>query len=423
MSGSHISRSASAVALACLIGTTSSAPAEPREARSLPKFPPDSTLSGLKLPSYDENRQLQSVLTVGELQVEDVNNYVASKINIRLFDPTGKQTSHLSLETAKINRLTSVLHSDHPLNFNDSRGSLRSKGVFFDLQTKQTFFLGPGDLELNLTTMKQQPNTSRIAPRLRSTLATVAVGSATLSSGLAAPLPGDVTPEFLAEFAEISKSWASRYADEATASQALIESTATDVERIDTALEAFAANAEITIQAAADDAKAAEPDFKELAKDHRINAEFEGGMYVDPEELALVLVEDIVFTDKLNRVTLKCAGEVKVFFSEQEPEKEDDADAEQSPFSRMGELKSVVATGGIDLTRVLDDGKIFRLTGATVHYDAVSEEIVVSGGRPTMTHPDGYMRARNNDQRIIVKKSGKYTAPGPWDIAATPPKN
>lgn len=394
------------------------------EYRELPKFPPDSTLSGLRVPSYDENRKIQALLTVGVLEVLDEDRFLAKGIKVEVFDTQGSATSSLNLTEAKINRLTSVLTSDDPVAIRDANAELDAKGVVFSLQTKQTYFLGPGSFQIDPDAMKDRANENarKAAPSPTRMLAAAAVSSVMLATSSAARIPGDVTPETLQQMALLEQTWGERLATEADTTG--LATSAEDVETIDRALLDFAAAAEIPIQAAAEnkDPAIAEPDAEELAKKHRIQTTFDGGMYVDPEELALVLVENIVFEDRLNRITLRCAGEVKIFFNEEKP-REGEEDKERNAFSRLGDLKSVVATGGIDVVRIMKDGRRVRLTGGTLHYDAAQEIIIVKDGRPTMTHPDGFMRAKQNGQRLILRKDGTYSAPGSWDLSAKPPKN
>ena len=63
-------------------------------------------------------------------------------------------------------------------------------------------------------------------------------------------------------------------------------------------------------------------------------------------------------------------------------------------------------------------------TAEKASYDAKSEEMILSGGRPRIQEgANQYLQAQEPDQYIRIFKSGKFiTSNGKWDLEAAIPK-
>lgn len=161
------------------------------------------------------------------------------------------------------------------------------------------------------------------------------------------------------------------------------------------------------------------------------------GMFFDAENGLLVYLKNVRLTSP--DFDLAGANELKVFLGKKEvkkkppvkegepapepgkDEKKDDKKAASpgilSASGGFGDPEKIVATGAVKITQKAVDGKPPVVASAAVlTYDAKSGEIILNGGYPWVQQGATFMRAKEANLFLRIKKDGSFVTEGPWDM-------
>jgi len=161
------------------------------------------------------------------------------------------------------------------------------------------------------------------------------------------------------------------------------------------------------------------------------------GMYFDAEKGLLVYLKNVRLTGP--DFDLSGANELKVFLGKKEekkkvpakegepapaPEKEEKKDDKKSATPGIlgasggfGDPEKIVATGAVKITQKAVGGKPPVVASAAVlTYDAKTGEIILNGGFPWVQQGATFMRAKEANLYLRIKKDGSFVTEGQWDM-------
>ncbi len=158
------------------------------------------------------------------------------------------------------------------------------------------------------------------------------------------------------------------------------------------------------------------------------------GMYFDAEAGLLVYLKNVRLTGP--DFDLSGANELKVFLGKKEAKKKEPAQKiEPAPepakdekrsatpgilgaTGGFGEPEKIIATGAVKVTQKAKDGKPPVVASAAVlTYDAKSGEIILNGGYPWVQQGTTFMRAKEANLYLRIRKDGSFaTGGGLWDM-------
>ena len=173
-------------------------------------------------------------------------------------------------------------------------------------------------------------------------------------------------------------------------------------------------------------------------KDTLISAD--DGMFFDAEKGVLVYLKNVKLTSP--DFDLSGANELKVFLSKKEEkkkaplkegdpapepvqdekkdEKKDGKKATPGLFGAtggFGDPEKIIATGAVKITQKAVDGKApVVASAALLDYNAKTGEIILSGGYPWVQQGATFMRAKEPNLYLRIKKDGSFVTEGPWDM-------
>jgi hypothetical protein len=131
----------------------------------------------------------------------------------------------------------------------------------------------------------------------------------------------------------------------------------------------------------------------------------DGGGFFDGNANLLVLLRNVVVTEE--RFTLRASKEIKVFFKDAEAKEEKPAEEggeDEGPDVDIGEVKTLVATGGVNFSGVNKDGDPFEASAETASYNQETNQLILKDGRPTFrtVTPRGVMQMNSEDEDANV---------------------
>ena len=137
----------------------------------------------------------------------------------------------------------------------------------------------------------------------------------------------------------------------------------------------------------------------------------DGGMFFDIDKGQVVFLKNVVV--KHPDFKLTCANELKIFLDQKEAppggEKPTGPDA-------FGDIKNIVATGGVKIVRENEKGLPLVATADTASHDAKSGDTVLRGGYPMVRQGENFVRAREPGLYIRIYENGSvYNQPGKWE--------
>lgn len=161
------------------------------------------------------------------------------------------------------------------------------------------------------------------------------------------------------------------------------------------------------------------------------------GMYLDAEKGLLVYLKNVRLTGP--DFDLSGANELKVFLGKKEvkkkppvkegepapePPKEEKKDDKKAATPGIlgatvgfGDPEKIIATGAVKITQKAVAGKPPVVASAAVlTYDAKSGEIILNGGYPWVQQGATFMRAKEPNLYLRIKKDGSFVTEGQWDM-------
>lgn len=160
------------------------------------------------------------------------------------------------------------------------------------------------------------------------------------------------------------------------------------------------------------------------------------GMYLDAEKGLLVYLKNVRLAGP--DFDLSGANELKVFLGKKEvkkkppvkegepapelPKEEKDDKKAATPgilgaAGGFGDPEKIIATGAVKITQKAVGGKPPVVASAAVlTYDAKTGEIILNGGYPWVQQGATFMRAKEANLYLRIKKDGSFVTEGPWDM-------
>lgn len=157
------------------------------------------------------------------------------------------------------------------------------------------------------------------------------------------------------------------------------------------------------------------------------------GMFLDAEKGLLVYLKNVRLTGP--DFDLSGVNELKVFLGKKEEKKKDPAKEgeavkeEKKPEKKseapgmigatggFGDPEKIIATGAVKITQKAVGGKPPVVASAAVlTYDAKSGEIILNGGYPWVVQGTTFMRAKQPNLYLRIKKDGSFVTEGEWDM-------
>lgn len=370
---------------------------------ALDLLPEGSTLKTVSIPRYDENKNPAALLRAGLMRVVNEKHVSGQNVELRLFSQTGKQRLKIHMGAADYFVQRGVLEAQEVLTLSGERFQARGTGAIFHLDARQAFIHGPATTTLSIDLSPQRTTMNDHSRPL--TLATL-IGLAGLSAAAPEPVPpGELEtmtrqsrPEGNGLFAEIAptKQIITRDDQLAQAAGISFRSFARKVRR-----------PELLTIAMADPVQAPKP----KPDPNGIHITCDGGMFLDVDKGQVVYLKNIVV--KHPEFTLHCAGELKIFLDQKEfaPGEEKPAGPEA-----FGDIKNLVATGGVKIVRNNDKGQALIATADTASHDIKSGDTVLRGGFPMVQQGKNFVRAREGGLYVRIYENGNvYAQPGKWE--------
>jgi lipopolysaccharide export system protein LptA len=366
---------------------------------TLEVLPLNSTLSDVTIPRYDENlrrvgylkAELMEILADGE-PVDDRQPIMVDCTGIQLRMETKEAGGDIKvdMERARYRMTPGVLTVKEAITARSPKFNLSGTGGVFHLDSQRGFIYGP--LSCDIFQFQTVSHTEMLPslPILPVLLATTSL--VTLNPGFQPP-----TSERLLEVTQAAKPSSSQiqsqqlkvaeasneHEEEAGQARNKLAEFANDVD-------SKSLNLLIQNPPAPNPAAQARPPLE----NPELEIECDGGCFFDGNENLLVLLRNIVVNEK--RFTLKAQEEIKVFFNtapapkkegeegakkEEEEEAKDEAD--KGPSLNLTDVKSLVATGGVNFTGVDKNGNPVEASAETAFYDDEKQELILKGGQPT----------------------------------------
>jgi len=364
---------------------------------SLPIFqylPNGTALTNVKVPRYNEDMSPASLLTADEIKIVDKERGIMNAINAKLEVFEEEKSFKISLKQAKYHFQKHLLEADEELSLRSGALRLSGKGAFFDLLTNQIFVKGPSKMSL-------------IPQKITKLLATSIVSSVAIMSSYAEP-PSPPSEQFKERLKESSKN-SSKYLNTSSKERSLDQKKINEkVEESDQKLTAFLEKGNLDHLLVKNEAPVQEKTAFSVP-DGALSVSCDGGMYFDAEEGHVVCLKNVIVTEP--RFSLKCSEQLKIFLKKGEVKN----DAENELLGGFGdlELKELLAQGDVKISYQNGaEQKPISASGETAHFDAVSGEILLEGGLPTVKQGNNFFEALEPTVWVKISKKGFLTGPG-----------
>lgn len=390
-------------------------------------LPLNSTLSNVTIPRFDKERQrvaylksdLMEILADGEKVAGRQNIMVdCTGIQLRMASPDDSGDIQVDMNQARYRITPGVLTVKEKIMVNSDRFALVGIGGVFHLDSRRGFLFGPLDCEIF---PEPQPQANLMNPKS----AVALLASATLSAQ--EPVYTPTSAAVLLEIDRLALSSANELQKEDSLNSSflaeqLAESTSADQLLAEFSQQVQSNSLSLLIQNPPKPAPAAaaQPPIKNPS----LTIHCDGGGFFDGNANLLVFLRNVVVEEK--RFTLKAAEEIKVFFSAAPPkEKEEKEKDDNMPELSIGDVKTLIATGGVNFTGVDQKGNPIEATAETASYDEIGKKLILKDGKPTFWLKNGdkqiQMISEDNNGSITIDLSGEFlkasTSPTGWTFA------
>ncbi|GHC40844.1 hypothetical protein [Roseibacillus persicicus] len=350
---------------------------------TLEVLPLNSTLSDVTIPRFDENSNRVAYLKADLMEIladgPPVNDHQpimvdCTGIKLRMETDQVGGSIAVDMERARYRMTPGVLTVQEKITATSPQFHLKGNGGVFHLDTQRGFLFGPveclifPEAKLEASTMNSAPFALLAATQLIA----------------AEPIINPPTQEELLRIEKLALPTQPKVtADELKTSQSITEieqeSKAADGKFTDFAEKVESKSLNLLIQnpPQGNAAKAAKPPLPN--PDLTINCD--GGCFFDGNENLLVLLRNVIVKEE--RFTLTANKEIKVFFIVAPEEEAKEGEDKKDPSLNITDIKSLVATGGVNFSGVDKNGNPVEASAATAFYDDKLKTLILKDGKPT----------------------------------------
>lgn len=389
---------------------------------TLELLPNGSQLENVQLSRYDEERRPAALLKASLMKVISETQIQADLVDLLVFDSDGSEQLRINMKSADYNHKAGVLNAKEDITISGEKFSAQGKGGVFQLDARRGFLHGPVSTSFLLEPPKKTTMTSPPLP----TTASLLLGMASLALAIPEPL----TPAQLDTLDELAKPSSRKIQQQVTPTRTkndemeeLSHLASVEINRFLNEINRYA----LLSIAAVGDVPVKKPNLPKPDPEG-LNITCDAGMYFDSEKGHIVFLKNVVAKEP--RFTMKAAKELKVFL-EKKPEDPKKKKAEQekkedknklpsfSGPSDFADLKSIIATGGVEVLAKDKKGKPIKATAATATYDAKTGDIILRGDFPLIQQGKQYLVAKEPGLYLRIFANGDFfTQPGKWEAFA-----
>jgi len=377
-------------------------------------LPDGSQMHGVLLPQYDEKQKLSSLLHAEEMTLVSREMIQGESVCIEFFDSDETMNGRIDLKQAVFNSAKGSLKATEIVTLSSDQIIAKGDGLWYAFEQGEGFLGGPVDTRIfskKQTTMKSRTTTLR---------ATAMVGAALAQPALNAAPPPSAPAERTAVHADaVSKAPAQSKAASETRSDLKtdLEASAAATARA----KAFLEKQEIQVKTGAAPVTPEAKPFEAPADPNDTLVTCDGGMYFDADDGVFVYRRNVVVKDP--RFDLSGANELKVFLGKKPDEKTRENASQKSADgkgvgARFGDVERIVATGAVRvLQKQIEPGKLpVEASGAIFTYHPKTGNIHLQGGYPWVKQGTSFMRAKEPNLILRIKKDGSFVTEGRWDM-------
>ncbi len=386
------------------------APTPPKKSSVTSLLQPNSLLTGVMLPRYDENRRLSGLFRAKTVTLVTQEILDGETITMEQFNPDRSPSGRVEMEKARYDQVKATVRGTGVTKLAKDNITATGTALAFYIDHAEGFLSGPAVTRIKPqpkpTAMRPVPTTLRATALLSASVPTLLIANPTSPAAVPTAVPAAPTAQVAAANAETRSHLRAALTASATATAAATQ---------------FLDAEDLLAATAAAPAAVREPmalDVKPGPEDTVINCD--GGMYFDGKAGTLVFMANVTVDDP--QLSMDGANDVQVFFEKKPPP--DPAAAKPDPEKKeaaggigadLGKIERIVATGAIHLLqKPKPDAKELPIeaSGAVFTYHFKSREIILSGGKPWVRQGGIINRAKKTDQFIRIIDNTATFSPG-----------
>lgn len=412
-------------------------------------LPEGSILRRVRLPRYDKDFVPVSLLTAETLTVLDKERIDGLGITIHLYAKDGSVNARTKMRHAIYNQKRSTLHASEAVLIQGKNYTANGTGLVFDWKHNRGLLFGP--VKTKFTRVTPAPSSAMHIPRPTASLAGSLVALTGMSTSLIAVPPAKLTPAQIAEMEQLSRPIGPQVESYQRQTRLSLDEDDRLSAKADAAMAPFLKSigqASLLVQntPAEKEEPAAPSAAPKAPAEETLKVTCDGGLYFDSDTGILAYLKNVRLTEP--RFTLSCTDELKVFLDKKQPDEkkpgaqpgDNPEPAKPSPaapgqapakkdeakkndgLGNFGDIKRIIATGKVRVTRKDDQGKLFIATAEQASYDAKSGEMILRGGLPRLQlSANQYLQSNAPGQHIRILGNGKFITEGKWTMV-TPTK-
>ena len=423
-------------------------------------LPEGSILRRVNLPKYNEDFQPVALLTAETMTVLEDSRIDGTDVTVNFYNEDGSIKARSRMQHAIYSKNDSILQANNAVFLEGQNPEGRTfrangTGLVFDQEKLQGFLIGPVKTYFEIPPSKKSESTSMKTKHIPKAIAGSLIAITSLNTSAMAEPPERLTTAQIEELDQLAQPDTQQVNELRETVQSSQEKNDALSKKADNSITPFLTKINQEHLLVNTEGKPQtpepivekEPELEPLQEEKKpqddeeevqiLKVTCDGGLYFDNEANILAYLKNVHLILE-NQYSLTCSNGVKVFLDKKEEKsekpkkeapkedkkKEEDSDDLLSKFDSFGELSRIIATGNVEFKGRGKDGKLVIATAEKASYDAKSEEMILSGGRPRIQEgANQYLQAQEPDQYIRIFKSGKFiTSNGKWDLEAAIPK-
>ncbi|MGD7654583.1 MAG: hypothetical protein ACQCXQ_15300 [Verrucomicrobiales bacterium] len=378
-------------------------PKPPDKISALTLLPSGSQLHGVMFPRYDDQLNLVGTLQARAMTLVNETTVSGENIAIRSFHKDGTQRGRVDLATAWLDQTKGLVRTSENVTILTDKIAAQGSGLCYSFEQARGFLVGPVKTwtdSLNSTAMNTRHTPRRATASLGMALLTLPITAAPAAES---PAPASSAPDAL-------------IANQQTRDQLRADLDAADAATADA--RAFLEKAELASTRPAPE-NVVPNELKPLdvspGKDDTL-VQADNGMFFNADQGLFVFLRNVRVTDP--RFELTGANELKIFLEQKQPETTQPKSTDGPVTADFGDVERIIATGAIRLLQKQpQQGKPpVEASGAIFTYHPKTGDITLSGGYPWVKQGSTFMRAKQPNLTLRIKKDGSFTTEGNWEL-------